>query len=214
MHVFLLTIIPLVYFVNEYICHDRKIDREQGFCIFWGFVIACIYCLLDFFAVGSHHEWTNSLSRTWGHNLVTGTILPVIVCLVPVILARDSLRAKVQFVFPVLAAFLTVFLPYSIISDNTAPDFFNMIFYPLMTAVTVFNIDTAASVFDEKKDVKDFLWLRCLIAFVAILSGLFLPSLFQALYFLKMAGVGTYVFIAIFILGSAALRPVSVIFLS
>ena len=214
MHVFLLTIIPLTYIVTQYFCYDRKIDREQIFCIFWGLVLACIYCLIDFFAVGTKHEWMNSVSLTWGHFLVTETILPVAVCCIPVFIAKDGWRTKVQFLFPVMAAFLVVFMPYKVITDGSSPDFFRMILYPGMIAAAVFNIDTAASLFAEESDLQKLMWLRCLIAFVVIISGIVFPSLFLAFYYLNQAGAGVYILIAVFILGSAGLRVVSKLFLS
>lgn len=214
MYVFLLILVPLVYFVTEYICHERKIDREHAFCIFWGFVIACIYCLIDFFAVGVSHEWVNSPSVVWGHYLITETILPVFVCFIPVIAARDSIRVKIKYLFPILAAFMTVFLPYKVMTSSVSPDFFGMILYPLMMAAMLFNVDTGITLFDSDADMKNLLWLRCVIVFFAVASGLLLPSVFQAFYYLKLADAGTYILIAVYVLGSAGFRTLEKFFLS
>lgn len=213
MHVFLLVIIPLVYLVNEYICQERKIDRDQIVCIFSGIVIACVYTLIDFFVVGKNHQWVYRISSVWGHYLFTETVLPVAICVLPVMLAKDSIRVKIRFLFPVLVSFYAIFMPYKIISEAAEPDFFTMIIYPMMMAATLFNIETAAGLFEEGRDVKKLFWLRIAVAFVAVFSGLLLPSLLEAYHFLNKAGAGTYVFSCLFILFSAGLRVVLMLFM-
>lgn len=213
MHVFLLTIIPLVYFVNEYLCHDRKLDREQLFCIFAGLVIVCIYTLIDFFAIGSNHVWINTLSSVWVHYLVSETLIPVIVCVLPVFLAKDPFRVKVQLLFPVMAAFFAVFVPYKVISQEISPDGFMLICYPLMMAAMLFDIDTAASVFDEGRNLSSLLWLRCLVAGIVVIAGILLPPAFTAVWFLNRVDAGTWILIGLFLLFSAGLRVVTELFL-
>ena len=213
MHIFLLTIIPLVYFVNEYLCHDQRNNGEQMFCIFSGFVIACIYALIDFFAVGLNHLWINKVSSVWAYYLISQTLIPVVVCAVPVMLAKDSLRKKIQYLFTVLASFYAIFLPSKIMTGETGPDAFLLICYPLMMAAFIFDIDTAAGVFGEDIDVGSFLWLRCVVAGFAVVTGLLLPSLFAALWFLNRLDAGIWVLIVFFLLSSVGLRIIAGMFL-
>lgn len=214
MYVFLLVVIPLVYVISECICHKRKVNRNQVVCIFAGLVIASVYTLVDFFAIGSAHAWIDSVTSVWFHYFMTETVIPVIVCSLPVIFARDSIRVKAQSLVPVLTAFYAVFVPYTILSSGVSPDVYEMILYPLLMAVMLFNIDTAASVFEEGSDVSRLLWLRCLIAVIAVASGLLLPSLFSAYYFLNSTSALMWILMGLFLVSSAGFRALSILFLA
>lgn len=213
MHVFLIVIIPLVYLVSEYLLRSKTNVREQMACVFTGFVVASIYALIDFFAVGSAHIWVLSISSVWGHYLLTEVVIPFAVCTIIVMLAKDPLRVKVQYLFPVLAAFYAVFVPYKIISSGSAPDLFVMVVYPFLAAVMLFNIDTATLVFEEGINISNFLPVRCVVAFVAVVSGLLLPSVFAAYYFLNMVSVFTWIFIGLFVVSAAGLRASVMLFM-
>lgn len=213
MHVFLLTIIPLVFFVNECLCHERKVGREQLFCIFAGLVIACIYALIDFFAVGANHLWINSFSSLWGYYLLSDAVIPVFVCSVPVLVAKDPFRKRVQYLFPVMAAFYAVFLPYRVIVREMSPDVFMLICYPLLIAALIFDIDTATGVFEETIEIASFKWLRCIVSCIAVIAGMLLPSVFAAFWFLNRLDAGMWVLIILFLLFSAGLRVITDMFL-
>lgn len=213
MHVFLIVIIPLMYAVAECICNNRKIDREQMTCIFTGLVIVSIYALIDFFAIGSSHMWINTFSSVWLHYLITETVIPIVICIIPIIIARDDIRVKVRCLLPVLAAFYAVFVPYKVLSAGASPDVFVMVLYPLLMAAMLFNIDTAASVFVEGEDVSVYLPIRCVVACVSVIAGLLLPSVFAAAYFLKRAGVLIWLLFALFIVSTAGLRASAMLFL-
>lgn len=81
-----------------------------------------------------------------------------------------------------------------------------MVLYPLLMAVMLFDVDTAVTLFEDGKDIKDNLWLRCLLAAFAVLSGFLLPSLFNAVYFLNRDGVMTWVLLGLFVLSAPGVR--------
>lgn len=214
MYIFSLVIIPLIYVISECICHNRKVNRNQIVCIFTGLVIASIYTLIDFFAIGSAHSWIASIVSIWSHYFITEIIIPVVVCSLPVIFAKDSLRMKAQSLVPILTAFYAVFVPYKIFSSGVSPDVYEMILYPFLMATMLFNVDTAASAFEEGVDVSRLLWLRCLIAFVAVASGIMLPSIFSAYYYLNSAGALMWVLMGLFLVSSAGFRVLTMLFLT
>ena len=214
MYFFLLIIIPLVYCVSEFICRGRKPERERIAGVFFGVVLACIYALIHFFAIGSFRVWTYSLSAVWLHYFFTEIAIPVVICLTAVFIGKDSFRIKLSNLFPVVASFYVVFLPYKLITETIAPDVFCMILYPLLIASMLFNIDTVTFVFEDGAELEKRLWLRCVISFFAIVPGLLLPPLFRSLYCLKSTGTATYILAVLYVLFSAGLRTLAMLFLT
>lgn len=213
MYVFLVLIIPLMYSVSEYLCRGRKPSRERTGGVFFGLVAACIYTLIHFFAVGTSHIWINSVSSVRLYFFLTEIALPSTVCLFVVLIGRDRLRDKIAYIFPVMAAFFAVFVPYRVLAAGTPPDAFRMIMYPLLAAAMLFNFDTATFVFEGKTDIRPRLWLRCIITVAGAGSGLALPPLFLADWFLNRVGFLTYLLAVLYVLFSAGLRILAMLFL-
>lgn len=213
MYFFLLIIIPLTYFVSEYLCRKKRNGRELTACIFFGVVIACIYTLIHFFAFGGGDKWIYSQTSLLTYYLLTETGLPVAVCLFAVLVGKDSIRAKTACIYPVLAGFYAVFIPYRVLSENPSPDAFRMILYPLLFAVMLFDIDTAAFVFEKGAEISRRLWLRCIIAVFTVIPVLPLPSLFQTYWFLNQMDTLRYMLLGLFVLLSAGFRSLAMIFL-
>ncbi len=213
MYFFLLIIVPLVYCVSEFLCRGRKPGRERMAAVFLGVVLACVYALIHFFAIGSFHTWTYSLSAVWLYGFFAEIVIPVSICLVAVFIGKDRFCVKLSFLFPVLSAFYAVFLPYRVFTETISPDMFCMVLYPLLIASMLFNIDTATFVFEDGAETGNKLWLRIIISISAVFTGLLLPTLFQTLYFLNKTGVWMHVLAILFVLFAAGLRALAMIFL-
>lgn len=182
MYIFLLTVIPLCYFLYHEVERKRYAVRGAGFNFFCGSITSVVYCFIGFLAFSAYRLPEFNFKSNFLYFFLTGTVYPVSCCvLFYLLLGKNDWKFKLVMFSDVVFAFYAVFLPYRIISVYDIADAFNIFLLPVMVVMCLY-IFRKASVFVAV--IKAALWKKIVFGILATAVFLVVPALTETLYFL------------------------------
>lgn len=197
MYLFLCSLFPLAilgrFFCGKIMC-SLKVSNAYFLLVFWGLVAGSITCFVDFFFVYTSDASSVNLIRESGIYLLWKELFPGLICILIVLFFRDKAEYKVQYLFPLLAGFYAVYLPYYVFSSVLFQTGFGLFLLPVIMLLFTVGIEICcrvlvydvATVCRTKKALsKQF--IVCVVVCLLFLCWLFiLPAYIWAVYLVSM----------------------------
>ena len=131
MYLFLLTVIPLYFFLFREFEKKRYDIKGGGFNFFCGAITSAVYCFIGFLVFNAYRLPEFSFKNNFLYFFLYGTVFPVSSCvLIYLLLGKNSWSFKMLMFSDVIPAFYAVFLPYRIISTYDIADTFCIFVLP------------------------------------------------------------------------------------
>jgi len=185
MYLFLLTVIPLYFFLFHELEKKRYAVRGSGFNFFCGAVTSTIYCFVGFLAFTTYRLPEFSFMDNFIYFFLYGTVFPVSCCvLIYLLFGKNSWSFKMLMFSDVIPAFYAVFLPYRIISTYDIADPFCLFVLPcvivsclyILRKVTIYVVLTKAD-----------LWKKIVFGILAAAVVILVPAVSETLFFIGAA---------------------------
>lgn len=182
MYLFLITVIPLYFFLFHELEKKRYAVRGSGFNFFCGAMTSTIYCFVGFLMFTTYRLPEFSFMNNFIYYFLHGTVFPVSCCvLIYLLLGKNSWSFKMLMFSDVIPAFYAVFLPYRIISTYDIADPFFLFVLPCVIVSCLYILRKVTFyVVLAKAD----LWKKIVFGILAAIIVIFVPAVSETLFFI------------------------------
>ncbi len=188
MYLFLCSLFPLAilgrFFCGKIVC-SLKVSNAYFLLIFWGLVAGSITCFVDFFFVYTSDASSVNLIRESGIYLLWKELFPFLICILIVLFSRDDVEYKVQYLFPLLAGFYVVYLPYYVFSSVLFQTGFGLFLLPVIMLLFTVGIEICCRVlvYDVKKSIIETVYCLCRCMSFVFMLAFYSPCLYMGYVF-------------------------------
>ena len=183
---FLLFFIPIII---VFYCFYTK-NGKNVIPISIGVLSATIFCTFKSMFFFSHRVIPYSFTSNLIFHLLQGCLPVIILILLAFVITKDDIEAKVKFIFPLIASFYAIYVPYFIINsvESSVYSSFALFIRPLIYASMIIYISYGVLYMNKFWSKKVFVVLDSILLLVVLV----LPAFFDAMYDIGTSFLFTY----------------------
>lgn len=169
MYLFLFILLPAALFIYFNTIGEKKLLTLS----FTGIVTGIVICGIRFIFFNSHRIIPDSFFSNYFFYLINIAILPNIVYGVFFLISKDTIELKLKALFPLMAGFYTIYLPYYFLTlSGSVYSNYDLFLRPVLYLAFLYGLSMAIErlykAFEEKNNMKKILYIVMLVLYMII----------------------------------------------
>lgn len=169
MYLFLFILLPAALFIYFNTIGEKKLLTLS----FTGIITGIVICGIRFIFFNSHRIIPDSFFGNYFFYLINIAILPNIVYGVFFLISKDTIELKLKALFPLMAGFYTIYLPYYFLTlSGSVYSNYDLFLRPVLYLAFLYGLSMAIErlykAFEEKNNMKKILYIVMLVLYMII----------------------------------------------
>ncbi|MCQ2589823.1 MAG: hypothetical protein MJ179_05310 [Treponema sp.] len=169
MYLFLFILLPAALFIYFNTIGEKKLLTLS----FTGIITGIVICGIRFIFFTSHRIIPDSFFSNYFFYLINIAILPNIVYGVFFLISKDTIELKLKALFPLMAGFYTIYLPYYFLTlSGSVYSNYDLFLRPVLYLAFLYGLSMAIErlykAFEEKNNMKKIIYIVMLVLYMII----------------------------------------------